>query len=149
MCLMLGAPFSILLSAQEAVKPIQSRFHVQRPFSLPEAALSFVVLIHLLILSCVQARDPLTKAGTDYWDLPGDHHPQCRRCRKHRFNLWVRKIPWRRAWQPTPVFLPRKSHGQRSLASYSPRGIKEPDITERLSMRASTGRLDLTGSELS
>ena len=146
MCLTLGAPFSILLSAQEAVKPIQSRFHVQRPFSLPEAALSFVVLIHLLILSCVQARDPLTKVGTDYWDLPGDHHPQCR---KHRFNLWVRKIPWRRAWQPTPVFLPRKSHGQRSLASYSPRGIKEPDMTERLSMRASTGWLDLTGSELS
>ena len=33
---------------------------------------------------------------------------------------WVRKIPWRREWQPTPVFLPGKSHGQRSLAGYSP-----------------------------
>jgi len=33
---------------------------------------------------------------------------------------WVGKIPWRRAWQPTPVFLPGESHGQRSLASYSP-----------------------------
>ena len=41
---------------------------------------------------------------------------QCWRC---RFNPWVRKIPWRRAWQPTPVFLPGKSHGQRSLAGYS------------------------------
>ena len=35
---------------------------------------------------------------------------------RHRFNPWVRKIPWRKAWQPTPVFLPGKSHGQRRLA---------------------------------
>ena len=35
------------------------------------------------------------------------------------FNPWVRKIPWRRKWHPTPVFLPRKPHGQRSLAGYS------------------------------
>ena len=38
---------------------------------------------------------------------------------------------WRRKWQPTPVFLPGKSHGQRSLVGYSPRGRKELDITER------------------
>ena len=38
--------------------------------------------------------------------------------RRPRFNAWVRKIPWRRKWQPTPVFLPGKSHGQRSLAGY-------------------------------
>ena len=41
----------------------------------------------------------------------------------------VRKIPWRRAWQPTPVFLPGESHGQRSLAGYSPCGRKEMDTT--------------------
>ena len=46
---------------------------------------------------------------------------------------WVGKIPWRRAWQPTPVFLPRESHGQRSLVGYSPRGRKESDTTDRLS----------------
>ena len=40
--------------------------------------------------------------------------------RRHRFNRWVRKMPWRRKWQPTLVFLPGKSHGQRSLAGYSP-----------------------------
>ena len=39
---------------------------------------------------------------------------QCRRHKRHRFNLWVREIPWRRAGQPTPVFLPGESHGQRS-----------------------------------
>ena len=40
------------------------------------------------------------------------------------FDPWVRKIPWRRAWQPTPVFLPGESHGQRSLGGYSPWGHK-------------------------
>ena len=49
-------------------------------------------------------------------------------------NPWVRKIPWRRKWQPTPVFLPGESHGQRSLLGcYSPRGRKELDRTERQS----------------
>ena len=40
------------------------------------------------------------------------------------------KIPWRRTWQPIPVFLPGKSHGQRSLAGYSPWGRKELDTAE-------------------
>ena len=44
--------------------------------------------------------------------------------RRHRFNPWVREIPWRRKWQPTPVFLPGKSHGQRSLVGYNPWGCK-------------------------
>ena len=44
--------------------------------------------------------------------------------------LWVRKIPWKRTRQPAPVFLPGKSHGQRSLAGYSPGDCKEPDMTE-------------------
>ena len=48
----------------------------------------------------------------------------------HRFEPWIRKIPWRRKWQPTPVFLPGKSHGQRILAGYSPWDHKESDTTE-------------------
>ena len=51
-------------------------------------------------------------------------------CRRRRFSPWVGKIPWRREWQPTPVFLPGKSHGQKSLAGYSPWGRKELDMTE-------------------
>ena len=47
---------------------------------------------------------------------------QCRQCKRHGFDTWVGKIPWRRKWQPTPVFLPGKFHGQRSLAVYSPWG---------------------------
>ena len=57
---------------------------------------------------------------------------QCRRQKRHGFDPWVGKIPWRRTWQPTPVFLPRESHGQRSLVGYSPWGCKESDATERL-----------------
>ena len=41
-------------------------------------------------------------------------------CRRHRFNPWIRRTPWRRKWQPTLVFLPGKSHGQRCLVGYSP-----------------------------
>ena len=52
--------------------------------------------------------------------------------RKHRLNPWVRKIPLRREWQTTPVFLPSEFHEQKDLASYSPWGRKESDTTERL-----------------
>ena len=45
---------------------------------------------------------------------------QCRRCKKCGFDPWVRKAPWSRKWQPAPVFLPGKFHGQRSLAGYNP-----------------------------
>ena len=55
---------------------------------------------------------------------------QCRKCKRSRFNPWVGKIPWRRKWQPTPVFLPGESHGQRSLVGYNPEGRKESDRTE-------------------
>ena len=55
---------------------------------------------------------------------------QCRRHKKFEFNPWVGKMPWRRKWQPTPVFLPGKFCGQRSLAGYSPRDLKELDVTE-------------------
>ena len=41
-------------------------------------------------------------------------------CRRRRFNSWVRNVPWRRKWQHTPVFLPEKSHGQRTLVGYRP-----------------------------
>ena len=51
-----------------------------------------------------------------------------------RYNPWVRKIPWRREWQLTLVFLPGKSPGQRSLVGYSPWGHKELDRTERLTL---------------
>ena len=52
--------------------------------------------------------------------------------RRPGFDPWVRKIPWRRKWQPTPVYLPGESHGQRSLVGYSPWHCKGLDMTEQL-----------------
>ena len=48
------------------------------------------------------------------------------------FHHWVRKIPWKREWLPTPVFLPGECHGQRTLAVYSPWDHKESDMPEQL-----------------
>ena len=62
----------------------------------------------------------------------------CRRCKRRRFDLWVRKIPWRRKWQPTLIFLPGESHGQRSLVSYSPWCHRESDTTEMTYTQATT-----------
>ena len=59
---------------------------------------------------------------------------QCRRCKRQGFDPWVGEITWKKKWQPTPVFLPEKSHGQRNLVDYSPWGHKEFDTAEQLSM---------------
>ena len=64
---------------------------------------------------------------------------QCRRRRRPGFDPWVGKIPWRREWQPTPVFLPGESHGQRSLAGYSPWGRQESAMTEHASTSLLSG----------
>ena len=55
---------------------------------------------------------------------------QCGRCKRYEFNPWFGKIPWRRTWKPTPVFLPGESHGQRSLVVCSLFGLKQVDMTE-------------------
>ena len=54
------------------------------------------------------------------WHSDKESVCQCRRCRRHRFDPWVGKIPWRRRWQLTAEFLPGNSHGQGHLAGYSP-----------------------------
>ena len=59
----------------------------------------------------------------------------CLQDRRSGFNPWVRKIPWRRAWQPTPVFLPGVSHGQRSLVGFSTWSHKELDMTKQLTVQ--------------
>ena len=68
--------------------------------------------------------------------LGAGNEPSCQ-WRRHGFNSWVRKLLWRRAWQPTPVFLSGESLGQRSLMGYNPRGRKESDTTEE---RAHSGK---------
>ena len=63
---------------------------------------------------------------------------KCLQCRRTRFNHWVGKILWRRKWQPTPVPLPGKSHGWRSVVGFSPWGHKESGTTEQLHFHFST-----------
>ena len=58
---------------------------------------------------------------------------QTQRHRRQGFDPWVRKIPWRRKWQPTPIFMPEKFHGQSRLAGYRLWGHKASDMTEHAS----------------
>ena len=62
--------------------------------------------------------------------VSGKELPTQVRCKRCQFDPWVGIFPWRRAWQPTPVFLPGESPGQRSLAGCSPWGCKDSDMTE-------------------
>ena len=65
--------------------------------------------------------------------------------RTHTFNPWVRKIPWRRIWQPTAIFLPGKSHGQRSLVGYNSWGLKELNTIWRLNNNRNNTYLSRSG----
>ena len=72
---------------------------------------------------------------------------QCRRCKRIVFDPWVGKIPWRRAWQPTPVYLPGESPGQRSLGGYSLLGHTESHATEGAACtRVEEAQVNLEGS---
>ena len=84
----------------------------------------------ILTILWVMCRNKQTRAP-EQSDARGKE-PSCqgRRCKRRRFDPWVGTIPWRRAWQPTPVFLPGDSHGQRSLAGCGSEGHKESDTTE-------------------
>ena len=72
-----------------------------------------------------------------YWDISelpwwlSGKESACQ-CKTRKFNQWIGMIPRRRAWQPTPVFLPGEFHGQSSLESYSPWALKESGTTEWL-----------------
>jgi len=68
----------------------------------------------------------LLKIGLPWWLSCKESACQCRR---YGFNPWVGKIPWKKKWEPTPVFLPGELHGQRSLEGYSSWGHKELDTT--------------------
>ena len=99
-------------------------------------------------LACLQAKDwrqlcllghefgcKINSALTMTEGFPGGSagkEPTCqwRRRKRQGFVPWVGKIPWRRAWLPTPIFLPAEFRGQRSLTGYSPWGCKELDTTE-------------------
>ena len=65
-----------------------------------------------------------------WWPSGKDFACQCRQRKRCGFDPWIGKIPWRRAWQSTPVFSPGESHGQKSLVGHSSWGRNESDTTE-------------------
>ena len=104
-------------------------WHTSILFSIVAAPISFPPTLHKGFLFFTFYQHLLGfPGGLVIKNLPVN----ARRHRRCRFYPWVRKIPWRRKWQPTPVFLPGKSHGQRSMAGYSLWCHRESDMTERL-----------------
>ena len=90
-----------------------------------------------MLWDCAQPREAKlrNRSRCHYLSFPGgtsakESGCQCRRCKRHQFYPWMGKILWRRKCQTTPVLLPGKSHGQRSLVGYSPWGHKESDTPE-------------------
>ena len=75
----------------------------------------------------------IQRAEHSWWLSSKESTCHGRKCRRLGFDPWVRKIPWRREWQPTLVFLPGRSHGQRNLVGYSPWDRKESDTTKWVS----------------
>ena len=106
----------------------------------PSCLLDYWVKVRRVIASTRRAPVPTwTGSGSVQWvaawAFPGgsvvkESVCQCNRLGRCRFDPWVGKIPWSRKWQPLPVFLPGKSHGQRSLVGYSLWGWEESDTTE-------------------
>ena len=123
-----------LLAVQEILKNFLQH-HSSKASILWCSAFFIVQLLHsYMTTGKTIALTRQTFVGTKMrllWWLSGKESAcQCRRYRRQGFDLWVGKIPWKREWQPTLVFMPGESHGQRSLVGYNPWGHKELDRTE-------------------
>ena len=110
--------------------------HKDCSMATEKSMLSRRILTHTLVSNTVGRTKNAPKIQFTYmWNFLGGASgkgPACQ-CRRHDrwgFDPWVRKIPWRRTWQPIPVFLPGKFHVRRSLADYSPQGHEELDTAE-------------------
>ena len=117
--------YARLLHSASSFKAFLLTKMIKQNDSLPKA----VPLISIqLLVGATPARAPRRLSGKE---------PvfQCRRYKGHGFDPWVRETPWRWKWQPIPVFLPGKSHGERSLVVCSPWSHKGSDMTEHTHMQ--------------
>ena len=112
----------------------RSSIHTQRRISLhhlvssdPKCLLFGSPLWYHILAICPELPFELPR-----WLSGKESACQCSRRRECKFDTWVGKIPWRRKWQFTPVFLPGEFHWQRSLMVYRPWNLKEADRSERL-----------------
>ena len=98
-----------------------------------------VILLNLAVIPCLSFKAVVveihTHTHTHTCFLGGsDSNESACLCGKPRFDPWVKKILWRREWQPTPVFMPGEFHGQRTLVGYSPWLHRELEMTEQLTL---------------
>ena len=126
---------------QECTKSGPGSHHLPSPLRDREAELR---LVNVTIVNVTR----LYPKGSPGGDSGKESACQCRRRKRRGFDPWVRKIPWRRKWQPTLVFLPGAFHGQRSLVGYNPRGHKrqqqQTKSDNRPSVRMSPGDSEWT-----
>ena len=131
-CLTLCDPIDCSLSGSSVHGILQARIlewiaiPSSRGSSEPRDQTCISCLLHWQAGSLPLAPPGKPALVAQWWGI----YPQCRGGGRYRFNPWVRKVPWRRKWQPTAVFLPGKSYGQRNLVGYSPWGHKQLDTTE-------------------
>ena len=118
--------FPLRLLAYQEVEALQSNEVLKRQQQKYGEACSSYWMTSLPI-TCVFSIHLIRPLGFPGGASGKEHTQQCRRHNNHGFFPWAGKISWRRKWQPTPVFLPGESHGQRRLAGYSPWGCKELD----------------------
>ena len=111
-----------------------SRYHItfSFPVSLVSSCLGWFFSLSFFVTLTVPRNTGQVSRRTGLPGGPSGKEPACqyRRHKRCRFDPWAGKLSDRRAWLPTPVFLPGESHGQRSLAGCSPWGCKELDMTE-------------------
>ena len=119
--------FSIFLYKQSLLNLFQ--------LSWEEVQKQYIFEFHPLPLNSVAC---ILQAGFQGGTSGKESTCQCRRCKRRRFDAWVWKILWSREWQPTPVFLPGKFHGQWSLAGCSPWCPKESDMPEHILQEGKT-----------
>ena len=105
-------------------------------FVLYLAIIMCISSYHLPVYACLSLclNFPFLQGHSSYWTRTHSYdlifHLRSLQCRRLGFNPWVGNIPWRREELPTPVFLPGKFHGQKSLAGYSPWRRKKSDMTK-------------------
>ena len=87
---------------------------------LKNRGITLLIKVHLIKAMVFPVVMYGCELGLPRWHSGKESACQGRICKRHSFDLWVRNIPWSRKWQPTPVCLPGKVHGQRNLAGYSP-----------------------------
>ena len=111
-----GKPEATLWQIQKDFKNVPHQNTFKRSIIMKKC----VFCMPVIVLDTLHMLSYLSPIFALYGRFPGgisgkESTCQCRRCREHGFDLWVRKIPWSRKWQPVPGFLPGKFHGQRGL----------------------------------